>query len=314
MIEWFILFFSLVVLMFSSNKTVNYVMKLSDLFGISGLTAGFIILSVATSLPELVVSSISSFEGRGGLGIGNILGANIADVTLVLGLAVIISKKRGIIFNKTVFERLIQFLFISSLIPLFILQTGSVTFVLGLILVLLFIFFSLKTSKKISGHEEMTFMYKRDMVTVFVKFLIAVTAVVLSARLIVDNAVLIAASLGVPLSVIGATIISIGTTLPELTTTIQAFRKRLFDVGLGNVIGSCITNLTLVLGISSLFNPSPVNIVSFTSLIVFALFATIITWFFISTERKIDKREALMLIGVYAIFILQELGFSLFVL
>src|SRR3989339_386955 len=208
MIEWLILIGSLLVLMFASNKTVNYVMKLSDLFGISGLTAGFIILSVATSLPELIVSSISAFEGNGSLGVGNILGANITNVTLVLGLSVIISKKRGIIFNKTVFERLIQFLFISSLIPLFILQTGGVTFILGLILVLLFIFFSVKTSKKIEGHEEMTFMYKKDKIIVLVKFLVAITFVVLSARFIVDNAVLIAKSLGVPLSVIGATIVS----------------------------------------------------------------------------------------------------------
>jgi cation:H+ antiporter len=289
-------------------------MKLSKILGISEMSAGFIILSVSTSLPELMVSTISAASGNGGLGIGNILGANIADVTLVLGLALLISRRRRMIFNERVFENMIQFLFVSSLIPLFILQTGQVNFLFGIILIILFVFFTIKMPKRVVGSEKIGKPNDEHKFLLFVKFALAVTGVVLASRLIVDHGVLIANSLGVPLSVIGATIVSIGTTLPELTTTVQAFRKKLFDVGLGNVIGSCITNLTLVLGLSSLFQPTAVNVVSFTSLILFAILATMITWYFISTGRRLDRREAGLLLGLYAIFILQELGFSIFVL
>jgi cation:H+ antiporter len=300
--------------MFSSGKAVKYVMKLSRIFGISEMSAGFIILSVATSLPELVVSINAAMIGEGALAVGNVLGSNIANITIILGLAVIISRKRKIVFTKKVFDNLIEFLFISSLIPLFILQTGHVSLVLGIVLISLFIFFSFKTPTKVKGIEGIHVVFKKDKILVIIKFVIAVIIVIISSNFVVDSSVNIAALFSIPPSIIGATVIALGTSLPELTTTVQAFRKRLYNVGLGNVIGSCITNLTLILGITSIFNNVQLNIVSFTSLTLFAIMASMITWYFVSTGRRLDKREAFLLIGLYTIFILQELGFSLFVL
>lgn len=308
------LFFGIILLMLSSERSVNYTLKISKLLGISELSAGFIILSLATSMPDFFVSVISAIEGNGSLGVGNVLGANITKLTLVLGLAVIVTRKRGVKFSKNVFNNLINFLFIASIIPLFILQTGGLSLVLGLILLVLFVFFAVKIPKPKDNVSELHTAFKKDKIILFIKFLIAISLVILSSNLIVDNGVNIAIQLNLPVSVIGATLIGFGTSLPELVTSIRAFRKGLFDIGLGNIIGSCIINLTLVLGTSSIIAYSSINIVSFTSLILFALLATIITWFFISTERRIDKKEALMLVGIYTIFILQELGFSLFVL
>ncbi len=313
MIEWLILFGSMIVLMFSSDRAVNYVMKLSKLFGISELSAGFILMSIATSLPELLISINSMLLKQGGLAIGNVLGSNVANLTVVLGLAVLISRKRKIIFKKRVFENLIQFLFVTSLIPLFILQTGKVSLMLGVILLLLFIFFTVKTPTRIKGVEGLSVMYKKDKIIVLTKFIIAIILVVASSRVLVNSSLFIAEQFDLPSSLIGATIIGLGTSLPELTTTIQAFRKKLFDVGLGNIIGSCITNLTLILGVTSLMNNVQLNVLSFTSLILFSIMASMITWYFVSTGRRLDKSEALMLIGLYFLFILQELGFSIFI-
>jgi cation:H+ antiporter len=307
-----VLILSLVAIMLSSSKVVDYISKIANMLGISGLSAGLVILSISTSLPELMVSIYSSVTGSGGIGIGNVLGANIADVTLVLGMSILISRRKFISFKKSSFENLIRFLFVSSVIPLFILQTGRVSIMLGIILLILFILFNAKVPKKVEGSQKVISFKEKGKFFLVFKFLIAMTIMLVASRLVVDNSVIIAESLGIPLSVIGATIVSIGTTLPELTTTIQAFRKKLYDIGLGNAIGSCITNLTLVLGMSSLLNPSEVNIVSTTTLIIFAIISTILTWYFVSTEKRLSRKEAVLLIIFYLIFIAQELGFSIF--
>ncbi|VVB76481.1 Sodium/calcium exchanger MaX1 [Candidatus Tiddalikarchaeum anstoanum] len=309
MIELLFVMLSLIVLMIASERAVEYTSKLSKILGLSGLSAGFVILSVATSLPELFVSINSSIINQIGLSLGNVLGSNIADVTIILGLAFFISRSRDIKFNTHSLNGLVQFLFISSLIPLFILQTGKLTLMMGVILTLMFIFFTLKTEKKIYGAEELASIHKGDKIILGLKFAVSMLVTILSSKVLVDNSVILAQDLGVPASVIGATIIAFGTSVPELSTTIQAFKKRLFDVGLGNIIGSCITNLTLVLGVSSLLNPSTVNIVSFSSLILFTIISMIVTWYFVS-DKKIDKKEAIILMGVYVLFILEELGLS----
>ncbi len=313
MIEILILITSLVVLIFSSEKAVNYILKISKLFKLSGMAAGFIIMSVSTSLPEVVVSIISALKGESQIAVGNVLGSNIANMTIILGLAVLISRKRNLKFRKSVFDNLIRFLFISSIIPLFIFQSGGVTYLLGIILLILFVFFSVKTPTKVSV-KEITTMRKRDKTVIILKFIAAISLVVISSDFLVDSAAKLAINLGIPSSVIGATIIALGTSLPELATSTQAFRKRLYDIGLGDVIGSCITNLTLVLGTTSLINPIKLNLISFTSLILFAIMSSMITWYFVSTGRRIDRGEAILLIAIYLLFILQELGFSVFVL
>lgn len=309
MIELLFVIVSLIILMVASERAVDYTSKLSKILGISGLSAGFVILSVATSLPELFVSINSALVNQVGLSLGNVLGSNIADVTIILGLAFFLSRVRDIKFNKHVLNGLVQFLFISSIIPLFILQTGKLTLMMGLILTIMFIFFTLKTEKRIEGAEELTTGYKKDMATIIIKFAVSMIITIISSKVLVDNSIILAQNLGVPASVIGATIIAFGTSIPELSTTIQAFKKRLFDVGLGNVIGSCITNLTLVLGVSSLLNPASVNIVSFSALILFTIFSMIITWYFVN-DKRIDRKEAVILIGIYVLFILEELGLS----
>jgi len=213
-----------------------------------------------------------------------------------------------------VFDNLIEFLFVSSLIPLFILQTGHVSLILGIVLISLFVFFSIKTPTKVEGVEEISVMYKKDKLVVFLKFALMIALIIISSKFVVDSSVNIANLLAINPSVIGATIIGLGTSLPELTTTVQPYRNKLFNVGLGNVIGSCITNLTLVLGVTSVFNHIELNIVSFTSLTLFAIMASMITWYFISTGRRLDKREVSILMLIYVVFILQQLGVSLFIL
>lgn len=311
-VELGIVLASMIFLAIASDKAVDYVIKLSKILGINGLSAGFILLSVSTSLPELFVSFHSALVKEVGLSLGNVLGSNIANVTIILGLAFFISGRRFIQFNRRVFQGLLSFLFVASIIPLFILETGDLSFLMGVILIILFIFFSVKTPKKIEGIQDILKRSKKETVLTIIKFAVSLIVVLFSSKLLVDNSVIIATLIGIPTSIIGATIIGFGTSLPELSTTINAFRKRLYDVGIGNIIGSCITNLTLVLGISSLLSTESINILSFSTLIFFSILSMIITWYFVSTDRKIDRKEAAILIVIYLIFLLQELGIITF--
>jgi cation:H+ antiporter len=297
-----------VALAISSDKAVDYVIRISKILGLSGLSVGFIILSISTTLPELLISIFSSFQGQIGLSLGNVLGSNIANVTIITGLAFFFSKRRFIKFNNRVFKELLNFLFVASIIPLFILQTGDLSFFMGIILIIFFIFFSIKTPKKIEGIKEMETITHKEKVSTYIKFGISIIFVLISSKILVDNSITLANLIGIPNSIIGATIIAFGTSLPELSTVTQAFKKRLYDVGIGNIIGSCITNITLILGISSILSSEPVNVFSFSTIIFFTILSMIIIWYFVSTEKKIDKKEAIILILVYVFFIIQELG------
>ncbi len=304
---------SLLLIAVLSERVIRYVLVLSKAFGLSEMAAGFILLSITTSLPELSVSTVAAFTGEGGLSVGNVLGSNIANLTIIIGLAVFLSKTEVLVKGESQKE-LVQFLFLSSIIPLFIVQRGSLGPVLGFVLLTLFIYFSVTISRKTNKtelHESTT--NKRDTAMVGIKFAVGVALIIVLSKFLVDSSVDIAEFIGLPPSIIGATIIGLGTSLPELATTIQALKKKLFSMALGNLLGSCITNITLILGVSSLISFSEVNVLAVESIMFYVLLSTLSVWYMVGSGERISKRGALFLCGVYIMFILQQVGISVFV-
>ena len=312
-VELILLLSSLAIIAIVSDRIIIYVTKLSSYFGLSEMSAGFILLSVATSLPELFVSAIASLTNQGGLSVGNVLGSNIANLTIILGLAVLISRTK-ITIDSNSEKELVQFLFLSSLIPLFILQRGSIGPVLGVVLLILFVYFSINISKKAGKISSLGFYRRKEINFIIIKFLIAIGLILFLSKIVVDNGVGIAQSLGLPPSVIGATIIAFGTSLPELATTIQALKKRLFGMALGNIFGGCITNLTLVLGFASILSFSQVSVVATGGMLFFTLITALTIWYLISTKKYIGRKISLFIILIYVLFVLQQIGFSIFIL
>jgi len=311
-LELIILLASLVAVAIISDKVIIYVSKLSFYLGISEMSAGFILLSVSTSLPELFIAIISSLTNSSNLSVGNVLGANIANLTLVTGIAILLSKTNLSI--KSVSQKsLSEFLFLASVITLFIIQRESVSSILGGVLLILFIYFGFNISKKTGGIKPLGYYRRSEMNSTAIKFLISISILLFVSKLIVDNGVSIAFSLGIPISVIGATIVSAGTTLPELITTIQALRRHLNEMALGNILGSCITNLTLILGLAALLSSSQINIVAASSMVFFMLFSTLVMWYLINTRDHLGRKAALLLLLIYIAFILQQIGFSFFI-
>lgn len=304
---------SLILLGLVSNKAVQYVEALSEVLGMSEMAAGFILLSVSTSLPELSVSIIASSIGEGGLSLGNVLGSNIANLTIIMGLAILLSKT-VIAVNQESQKELIQFLFISSVIPLFVVQRGSLSLALAVVLLILFAYFSVTVSKGAKKATGLQKVNRKDKVVLCLKFLITIALVIIVSKFTVDSGVSIAKAFEVPPSIIGATIVALGTSLPELATTTQAFKKGFLNMGLGNLLGSCITNVTLILGTSSLISFSEVNVAAAGSLMFFVLISTLTIWYILNTRKSLDRKVCYVLLGIYGMYILQELGLSIFIL
>jgi len=306
---------SLLLIMLVSDRIIRYVLALSQAFGLSEMAAGFILLSVTTSLPELSVSTVASLAGEGGLSVGNVLGSNIANLTIILGLAILLSRKEIMIKGQSQKE-LVQFLFISSIIPLFIVQRGSLGPVLGIVLLILFAYFGVTVSRKTETsnfNETPQQQEEGNIAVVGIKFLVGVGLIIVLSKFAVDSSIDIADFIGLPTSIIGATIIGLGTSLPELATTIQALKKGLVSMALGNLLGSCITNITLILGVSSLLSFSPVNVVAVQSIMFYVLLSSLSVWYLVGASERITKKGAMFLCLVYGLFILQQVGVSVFV-
>lgn len=305
---------SLLLIMLISDRIIRYVLVISKAFGLSEMAAGFILLSVITSMPELSVSIVASLAGEGGLSVGNVLGSNVANLTIILGLAILFSRKEIMIKGQSQKE-LVQFLFISSVIPLFIVQRGSLGMMLGIILLILFGYFAVTISRKT---ESTTFtetpQQEEENITVLgIKFFVGVILIIILSKFAVDSSVDIAGFIGLPTSIIGATIIGFGTSLPELATTIQALKQGLFNMALGNLLGSCITNITLILGVSSMLSFSEVNIVAVQSIMFYVLLSSLSVWYMVGASERLTKKGAIFLCLIYGIFILQQIGISVFI-
>jgi cation:H+ antiporter len=230
--------------------------------GISPLVVGLTVVAFATSSPELVVSIKAAIEGNPGIVVGNVVGSNICNIALILGVAAMISPMN---VKSQVVKREIPIMIIVSVILLLILLDDAIARVEGVFLVIgiiTYIILGYKYSIKekdnlevIKEFEEIVpkSPYKIWQSLIFV--LAGLGLLVLGSSLFVDGAVAIAEKFGVSQAVIGLTIVALGTSLPELTTSIVASFKNENDIAIGNAVGSNVFNILSILGISSLVRP-----------------------------------------------------------
>lgn len=309
-----ILFLSLAFLVKFSHLVIDSSVKIARITRLGELVIGFIFLSIATNVPEMGVAFSAITTGDIGITIGNILGSNVANIALVIG---IISLLTTIKITKGVLKDIPTILFLSSVIPLSLISFLTPSRLIGLILVFTFVgfcYYSVKkkiTPKKIIPKEHLTFFQQLMLPFRFYKTIgvicLGLLGVLISARFVVYSSSNIAKILGIVESVIGATIISIGTTLPELSIAISATKKGHVNLALGDVIGSCLTKITLVLGLVLIFSQFVVNISVFSTLVMFVLLSNILIWFFL--ERGIlGRKEGILLLILYFVFLISVFG------
>jgi len=317
-----LLIVSLIVLDQCSHLTITNAIKVSGITGLGKTTVGFILLAFSTSLPELSVAFIASVGGDAAISAGNVIGSNIVNICLIIGLAALLvalrrPKAASVIpsFAKEELGSLYFGLFVASIIPLSLVYLVGANWLVGLILILVFVLYTYQLMKiriPIEEGEGVSEEMRRKLRLYVALTFLGVIGVVISAYFIVESAVTIAESAGVPKTLIGATIIAFGTSLPEFSLDVRAFLKGHSSLAFGDIVGSCFVNITLILGITLLVPalvgaPLTMNMLVFLDVVVFSLIANLFLWYFLSMGR-LGWREGAILLFIYLLFLATSLG------
>jgi cation:H+ antiporter len=308
MIETFLLLaLSLAILAFSSELTISNSLVLARFFHISEFAVGFLLISVATSLPEIMVSFFASSGGEAGLALGNVFGSNIANICLVVGISTLLVGE--LVVRRKEVRSLAKILSLTSLIPLVLLIAPGFSFygILLLAVFLIYVYHILREDIGASARKKDA-VGRKEGIMGTVLFLASISVVVLSAQYAVGYAITLSDQMGMEKSFIGSTLVAMGTSLPEIVVGVSAVRRKKVSLALGNVMGSSITNLTLVLGTAALFSPVVASIPAFAKLVFFSLLVNILLWDFLGDDMRISKKEAGVLLFVYAAFIVVSAG------
>lgn len=335
-----ILLLSLAALVIGSNLFVSAASRLSKLFGISEFVIGLTVVSIGTSLPELANSIAASLTKNTGLIIGNIIGANIINMTLLIGIA---SVMLAIETKKEMFRRDGLFLFAVVILLLITSLDREITWTEGLIFISLFAIYIytllkeklkqasyikkivnfvfginsknsfnskkiIENKKKAQKHPFTSFKITKQLFFLIIGGIL----VYFGAGYTILSASKIASFYNIQQTLIGLTILALGTTSPELAITISAARKHLPNLLIGNIIGSSITNILLILGLSSLITPLVISPLALYYLIPFMLLVVILLIRFIRSHWFIRASEAIILIFLYLIFLFGLIALSLY--
>ncbi len=314
MINILFLFGGIVLILFSANWLVDGASALAKRFGISDMVVGLTIVGFGTSAPELTVNIFSALKGTTDIAIGNVLGSNISNILLILGVSAIIfpisiqanTKWKEIPFSLlaiVVLGIMANSLFIEGTPTGNLITRGD-----GLILLCFMIIFLVYTFG-IARHSVNAIAQTSDVKSIGVKkasilVLIGLIGLFFGGKYLVAGAVEFAKILGMSEKVIGLTIIAIGTSLPELATSVVAALKKKSDIAIGNIIGSNIFNVFFILGTTAIIQPiridTPINFdIGIALLSSILLFISTITF----KKKRIDRIEGIIFISIYVCYI-----------
>jgi cation:H+ antiporter len=299
-----------ILLIIGANYLVDNASALASKLGIPNLVIGLTIVALGTSSPELVVSIISSIQGNSEISIGNVVGSNIFNIFTILGVSAVIIPL-SVKSTTTWIE--IPLCLLSALLVLILAHSGPadnegyslISRTDGYILLVMFLAFAIY-NYHLSKTGDVTDEIKVREQSTRRSVLMVITGLALligGGRLVVLSSVNIAIEFGVPERLIGLTIVATGTSLPELVTSVVAALKGNTDIAIGNIVGSNIFNVFLVLGISSIINP--IHLVPGTSIdLLVNIFASLLLFVFIFTGkgRQIEKWEGLVFIAAYLLY------------
>ncbi len=298
-----------VLLIKGADWMVTGASALAKKHNVSDLIIGLTIVSFGTSAPELVVNSVASFSKHSDIIFGNVLGSNIANLFLILGIA-------GLIYPITVHSNTVWKeipVSILAVVVLFVLVNGFVftgdnifSRIDGVILLVMFggfmyyVYNQMKTEVPEASEPSILEMTN---LKIWGLIVIGLTGLILGGKLVVDNAVKVAVVLGISEKIIGLTIVAVGTSLPELMTSAVAAIRKNSDIALGNIIGSNIFNIFLVLPVSSLINPVQFN-PSFNLELYLLAVGTLVLFIamFTGGRKKLDRWEAAILLAIYIFY------------
>lgn len=298
-----------VLLIKGADWMVSGASALAKKYNVSDLVIGLTIVSFGTSAPELVVNSVASFQRHSDIVFGNVLGSNIVNLFFILGIAGLVYPIR--VQSSTVWKEIpISILAVIALFVLsnsfFLQKLNIVTRIDGAILLVMFagflyyIYLQMKTDRSVISE---TVVKEMSNLKIWGLIIIGISGLILGGKLVVDNAIKVATLLGVSEKIIGLTIVAIGTSLPELVTSVLAAFKKNSDIAFGNIIGSNIFNIFFILPVSSLIHPVDFN-TSFNTELYLLGGGTLVLFIamFTGGKKMLDRWEAAILLLVYIVY------------
>lgn len=312
MLAYLMLAVGFVLLVKGADLLVSGAASVARRWNVSDLVIGLTVVAFGTSTPEMAVTVVSSIQGNTDIAIGNVVGSNIANILLILGVASLLcplSVSAGTVWKEIPFSLLAALVLATLANDRWI--DGAAVSVIGrsdgiilLFFFAIFLYYSFSIAQDIEGLPEQVPMTVYSTTGSALRIVAGLGALTLGGKWIVDGAVDIALDLGMSEAMVGLTIVAVGTSLPELATSAMAARRKNADIAVGNVVGSNIFNILLVLGVGSLVSPLPfsprantdIAVLVFSSFLLFAAMFTV-------RRRSVDRREGAVFLAFYAVYV-----------
>lgn len=307
MMEYLLLVIGLVVLLAGGKYLVEGASGLAVRLGLSPGLIGLTVVAFGTSAPELLVSINAALKGTSDIALGNVVGSNIANISLVLGLSALlypITIRMAILRMDYLFTVLTAFLFY------FLAFNGQISRMEGGILLIILIalnwyfFKKLKVAdESLEGEVDFGSLKTTPIWKSLLLFSIGVLGLYFGSDLLVENAVKISKSIGISERIIGVTIVAVGTSLPEMVTSIIAALKKETDIAIGNILGSNIMNILAIIGITASIQPIAVGEIFLQKDFLWMIGITLLLFPLLRRNLKLGMGEGLILLAVYGAYL-----------
>lgn len=310
MLTYLLFVIGFALLIKGADLLVDGAASIAKKFHISNIVIGLTVVAFGTSAPELVVTILSGMTGQNDLIMGNILGSNISNILLILGIAAIIyplKTKQGTVWKEIPFALLA--VVVLAVFAFDQMIDGAIVSVIsrseGLALLgffIIFMYYTFGIAKVDAGDSEDIKELSGVKSAIYV--LLGLVSLAVGGNWIVNGAQEIATQMGVPQSIIGLTIVAIGTSLPELATSVAAARKKQSDIAIGNVVGSNIFNILFILGLGATVGPIAISEATIESAIVtIAVTVLLFSVMFIGKRHLIERWQGWLFLGLYAAYV-----------
>ncbi len=306
MVQAVILFLvGLALICLGGDRLVDAAVAIARKLGIPQIVVGATIVSIGTTLPEVLVSTTAAFDGSAAIAAGNAFGSIICNTALIAGLTQTIRPSKKVEFASLGWRSIF---FFAVLVTMDVIGfvTGAFGRPVGIGLILLFVFYAAISIKRASvegGSEEAE--ESKDGISIpkeLLKLVVCAVMLFFGARLLVNNGIIIAEAIGVPERVIAVTFIALGTSLPELMTSVMSLVKGYGNVGLGNVIGANLLNILLVIGIPSAIAGIPLERSTVTVDMPLAALVMLVLLVPILIRKKSSRVQGIALLCIYAVY------------
>lgn len=310
--SYILLIIGFLFLIKGADSFVSGSSSIAKIFKVPSLIIGLTIVAFGTSAPEAAVSITAALKGNNDMAIANVVGSNIFNLLLVVGVSSIINPIK---VQKTTIIKEFPFAILASIVLIILshdtkfqgYNINSLTRADGLILLSLFIIFIYYLIEMaITSKEEMNIEQNNENLSIgksIIFSILGILGIIIGGDIVVNSASNIALNLGMSQNLVGLTIVAVGTSLPEFVTSIIAAKKGESDIAIGNVVGSNLLNILFVLGLSSTINNIQIQPIVFIDMLVM-VFITILTYIFASTKKTVSKGEGIVLSVIYIIYMI----------